>query len=113
MRYLLLIGGEDDGSGRTSEDICGEDDARAWVAEMTRRGVFVSGEVLRPPSDATTVRVREGEVLLADGPFAETKEQVGGITVIECADLDEALEVAAAHPVARHGVIEVRPLWPS
>ena len=113
MRYLLLIGGEDDGSGRSSLEVCGEDDARGWVEEMTRRGVFVSGEVLRPPSDATTVRVREGEVLLADGPFAETKEQVGGISVIECANLDEALEVAASHPVARFGMIEVRPLWPS
>jgi hypothetical protein len=113
VRYLLLIGGEDDGSGRTSLEVCSEDDSRAWVEEMTRRGVFVSGEVLRPASDATTVRVRDGEVLLADGPFAETKEQVGGITVIECADLDEALEAAASHPVARVGMIEVRPVWPS
>ena len=111
MRYLLLIGGEDDDSGRSSLDICSEDDARAWVEEMTRRGVFVSGEVLAPASDATTVRVRDGDVLLADGPFAETKEQVGGITLIECADLDEALEIAAAHPVARFGTIEVRPVW--
>lgn len=106
-----MIGGEEDDSGRSSLEVCGEDDSRAWIEEMTRRGVFVGGEVLRPPADATTVRVRDGEVLLADGPFAETKEQVGGITVIECADLDEALAVAAAHPVARYGVIEVRPLW--
>jgi hypothetical protein len=111
VRYLLLIGGQDDGSGRSSNDICGEDAVRAWVEEMTRRGVFVSGEVLAP--EATTVRVRAGDVLLADGPFAETKEQVGGFSLVECADLDEAVEVAASHPVARFGTIEVRPVWPS
>jgi hypothetical protein len=113
VRYLLLIGGEDDGSGRSSLDVCDEAEARAWADELTRRGVFVGGEVLRPASDARTVRVRAGEVLLADGPFAETKEQVGGVAVIECANLDEALEVAAARPVARFGMIEVRPVWPS
>jgi hypothetical protein len=111
MRYLLLIGGEDDGSGRSSQDECGEDETVAWVAEMTRRRVLLSGELLRPPSDATTVRVRDGEVLLSDGPFVETKEQMGGFSVIECENLDEALEVAAAHPVARHGMVEVRPIW--
>ncbi len=112
MRYLLLIGGEPGGdTARSSEEICADDDAVAWAEEMTRRGVLVSGELLRPPEDARTVRVRDGEVLLADGPFAETKEQIGGLTVIECADLDEAVEVAAAHPVARFGMVEVRPLW--
>jgi hypothetical protein len=56
-------------------------------------------------------RVRDGEVLLSDGPFAESKEQMGGFDLIECADLDEAIEVASKHPVAEFGVIEVRPLW--
>ncbi len=112
MRYLLLIGGERATTrGRPSKDVCEADDAVAWAEEMTRRGVLVSGEVLHPPSDATTVRVRDDEVLLADGPFAETKEQIGGLSVIECADLDEAVAVAAAHPVARYGMVEVRPLW--
>ncbi len=111
MRYLLLIGGEDDGSGVTSQEVCAEDDATAWAEEMTRRRVLLNGQVLRPPQDATTVRVRDGEVLLSDGPFAETKEQIGGLCVIECADLDEALEIAAAHPVAKYGMVEVRPIW--
>ena len=112
MRYLLLIGGEDDDTpGPSSKDVCAADDAVAWAEEMTRRGVLVSGEVLHPPRDAATVRVRDGEVLIADGPFAETKEQIGGLSVIECADLDEAVAVAAAHPVARYGMVEVRPLW--
>jgi len=57
------------------------------------------------------VRVRSGEVLVADGPFAETKEQIGGLDLVECADLDEAIEVASKHPVARFGSIEVRPFW--
>jgi hypothetical protein len=113
VRYLLLIGGDEAAgpSELTSKDVCDSDDAVAWAEEMTRRGVFVSGELLRPPEDATTVRVRDGDVLLADGPFAETKEQIGGLVVIECADLDEAVEIAAAHPVARYGLVEVRPLW--
>jgi hypothetical protein len=111
MRYLLLIGGEDDGSGRTSQEVCAESDAETWAEEMTRRRVLLNGQVLRPPEDATTVRVRDGEVLLSDGPFAETKEQIGGLCEIECADLDEAMEIAAAHPVARYGLVEVRPIW--
>jgi hypothetical protein len=63
-------------------------------------------------SDGTTVRVRDKEVLIADGPFAETKEQIAGYDILECADLDEAIEVASKHPVAPFGVIEVRPFWP-
>jgi hypothetical protein len=66
---------------------------------------------LRPSSNATTVRVREGELLVSDGPFAETKEQMGGFDIIECASVDEAVEIAARHPAAASGAIEVRPLW--
>ena len=62
-------------------------------------------------SDATTVRVRDGETLTSDGPFAETKEQVGGFFLVDCKDLDEAIEVAAKIPGAAHGSIEVRPIW--
>jgi hypothetical protein len=83
----------------------------AWVQEMQGRGVRQLGSRLRPVSDATTVRVRGGEVLLSDGPFAETKEQIGGFDLIECEDLDEAIEVASKHPGAKFGTIEVRPLW--
>jgi len=85
--------------------------ADAWVEEMARRGVRLTGQRLRPVSDATTVSVRGGEVLIADGPFAETKEQIAGYDVLDCADLDEAIEVAAKHPVATVGKIEVRPFW--
>jgi hypothetical protein len=78
---------------------------------MTRRGVFVNGARLRPVADATSVRVRAGETLVSDGPFAETKDLVGGFVLVECRHLDEAIEVAARHPVARHGIVEVRPVW--
>jgi hypothetical protein len=86
-------------------------DTDAWVAEMDGRGVRLEGRALQP-GDATTVRVRGGETLVSDGPFAETKEQVGGFCLIECADLDEAVEVAAMHPAAAYGTIEIRELWP-
>jgi hypothetical protein len=82
-----------------------------WSEEMASRGVLLTSTGLRPSTDATTVKVRESEVLLTDGPFAETKDQIGGLSLIECADLDEALELAARHPWARYGQIEVRPVW--
>ena len=104
MQYLLLICGDETAAAHQN-DGCG-----GWSEEMARRGVIRGGAGLRPPTEATTVRVRAGEVLLTDGPFAEAKEQVGGYVVIECADLDEALEIAAAHPAATYGSIEVRPL---
>ena len=83
----------------------------AWVQEMDGRGIRLEGEQLRSASDATTVQMRGGELLISDGPFAETKEQIAGFDVIECANLDEAIEVASKHPVARFGTIEVRPFW--
>jgi hypothetical protein len=78
---------------------------------MERRGVRVLGQRLRPVSDSTTVRVREGDVLVSDGPFAETKEQIGGFDILDCADLDEAIEVASKHPAASFGTLELRPFW--
>jgi hypothetical protein len=82
-----------------------------FMAEMNDRGVLQGGERLRPTSDATTVRVRDGETLTTDGPFAETKEQVGGFFLVDCKDLDEAIEIAAKIPAAVNGSIEVRPIW--
>jgi hypothetical protein len=104
MRYLMLVYVDEAADG-------GPDEVKPWVTEMEGRGVRQFGSRLRPVSDATTVRVRDGEVLLSDGPFAETKEQIGGFDILECKDLDEALEVAAKHPGAEGGTIEVRPLW--
>ena len=82
----------------------------AWFAEMLSRGVTRHGDRLRDTSDATTVQVRDRELLVSDGPFAETKEQIAGYDVIECADLDEAIEIASKHPTAWIGTIEVRPI---
>ncbi|WP_446212846.1 YciI family protein [Micromonospora sp. IBSANI012] len=84
-------------------------DIDQWVAERDASGQRLVGDALAPPSAATTVRVRGGELLLSDGPFAETKEVIAGFDILECADLDEAIEVARAHPMAYGGRIELRP----
>jgi hypothetical protein len=81
-----------------------------WLAEMKDRGVLLHGDRLRNVSNATTVRMRSQELLVSDGPFAETKEQVAGYDVIDCADLDEAIEIASKHPTAWWGTVEVRPI---
>lgn len=80
-----------------------------WVDEVEARGVSEYGERLRPGQDATTVRVRAGEVLVSDGPFSEAKETIGGFDVIDVRDLDEAIEIASKHPVASFGRVEIRP----
>ena len=111
MKYLMLV------CRNESVELSLEERAQigpateAWVEEMDRRGIRLEGNALRLVSDATTVSVRGGEVLIADGPFAETKEQIAGYDIIDCADLDEAIGVASKHPVARFGKIEVRPFW--
>jgi hypothetical protein len=83
-----------------------------WVDEMNGRGIRLYGSELEPPGSARTVRVRDSRAIVTDGPFAETKEQIAGFDVLECADLDEAIEVASRHPMARLGMLEVRPFWP-
>src|SRR5512146_3233279 len=83
-----------------------------WVEEMDGRAVRLYGSELEPPASARTVRVRDSAAIVTDGPFAETKEQIAGFDVLECADLDEAIEVARRHPMARLGLLEVRPFWP-
>jgi len=105
VRYLLMLGGTvgDDGLDTDITEPC-----RAWAGELTRRGLRVEGMGLHPPESATTVRVRGGEALLTDGPFAETKEQIGGITILECESREQAVEAAKTHPWAAIGTIEVR-----
>jgi hypothetical protein len=106
MRFMLMLCGDETAGARAHEMTGCEE----WQREMGARGVFIDALGLLPADTAGTLRVREGEVLLTDGPFAETKEQMGGVTLIECADRDEALRVAASHPWARIGMIEVRQL---
>jgi hypothetical protein len=82
----------------------------AWDAEMIARGILVGGAVLGPVRDSTTVRKRGGELLVSDGPYAETKEQIAGYAVLECESLDQAIEVSSRHPTAKIGTFELRPI---
>jgi hypothetical protein len=84
-------------------------DINVWVAENDAAGRRLDGNILASPSAATTVRVRGGELLVSDGPFAETKEVIVGYDILDCADLDEAIEVARNHPMAWNGRVELRP----
>jgi hypothetical protein len=90
-----------------------QDNIESWVSEMDGRGIRISGNRLTGVDQAITVRKRKGKVLKTDGPFAETKEWIAGFDVIDCPSLDEAIEVAAKHPMARFGKIEIRPFWPA
>ena len=110
MKYLMLVCLEAPGN-RPPDEVEQGGDIEAWLEEVERRQVRLMGDRVRPATDATTVRVRRGEVLLTDGPYAETKEQMAGFDIIDCADLDEAIEIAAKHPVAKFGMVEVRPFW--
>jgi hypothetical protein len=112
MRYLLLIyGPEWDASSMTEEQLqASMEEWTDYTADLLRRGVTEGGEALEPTSTATTVRVRSGETLTTDGPFAETNEVLGGYYVLNCKDLDEAIEIAAECPSAGQGSIELRPI---
>ena len=108
MEYLLFIATDSD----PDPDPNAAPDIDAWVEEGERRGIRKQGERLRPPSDATTIRMRNGELLVTDGPFTESKEWIAGFDIIECANLDEAIDYASRHPQAYGGRIEIRPFWP-
>ena len=82
-----------------------------WLDDVIARGIRLHGDRLRPADEAKTVLVRDGEILVSDGPFAETKEIICGYDMLECGSLEEAVQVAAAHPVAAFGKIEVRAVW--
>jgi hypothetical protein len=112
MRYLVLIYGEESAMGDTPpEEMAAEmkrwNDYTAWLQE---KGWHLGGEALEPTSSATTVREQNGKILTTDGPFAETKEQLGGYYLIRCSNLDEAIEAASKIPSVGRGSIEVRPI---
>ena len=112
MRYLLLIyTSELDEPSTPDAQMAQLTEYDAFTAWTRERGYFEAGEALQPTTTATTVRVRDGRTVTTDGPFAETKEALGGFYMVECADLDEAIEAAARIPGARNGSIEVRPIW--
>lgn len=109
MRYLLLISADEEAPARSMA--AGRFGGfAAWMADLERRGVLEVHAGLHPSPTATTVRVRDAEVLLTDGPFIEGREQVGGLALIDCRDLDEAIEIAAGHPAAAWGQVEIRPV---
>ena len=116
MKYLLLVCWDTDRMNAQTEpapDATPADDEEGfpWVDDLRERGIWLIGDQLAPPRRARSVRVRGGKKLVTDGPFAETKEAVGGFDLLECASLEEAVEIAASHPLAEVGTIEVRPLW--
>ncbi|WP_031479951.1 SgcJ/EcaC family oxidoreductase [Streptomyces bicolor] len=105
MKYMLLVCGDD------TADASGMNPVEPWVEDLGERRVRLHGHRLALPDRAVTVRVRDGEVLRVDGPFAETKEYVAGFDILECDSMEEAIEAAARHPVATIGAMEVRPFW--
>jgi hypothetical protein len=111
MRYLLLIYASEAAYAlMTQEERIELMQAHsAFANEAQRRGLLTGGEQLQPTSTATTIRVRNGKTLITDGPFAETKEQLAGTYILNCKDLDEAIEMAAKIPDAFFGSIEIRP----
>jgi hypothetical protein len=113
MRYMLMITVDDSAGHQLPPDEAAAAMAEygAFNAEAGAAGALLGGERLRPSSTATTVRVRDGETLITDGPFAETKEHLGGFYLIEAADLDAAVAWARKIPGARYGSVEIRPVW--
>jgi hypothetical protein len=112
MRYMLLIYGDEQAqAGMTEAEGAAQYQAyNEFTKDIVDRGLMQGGDALQPTSTATTVRVRSDETLTTDGPFAETKEQLGGFYIVDCKDLDEAIATAARIPGARDGSIEVRPI---
>ena len=108
MRYMMFVVHDPAAEPYAPElDNIGE-----WVAEVSAHGTRITGDRLRPPSHAKTVRVRAGKTVVSDGPFTEAKEWIAGFDLLDCASLDEAVAIAARHPMARFGSIELRPFWP-
>ena len=112
MQYMLLIYSAENAGPAPQTPEFGEmmQGYGAFTQEIREKGIMKGGDPLQPVATATTVRVRNGAAEATDGPFAETKEQLGGFYILDCADLDEAIEYAAKIPSAKHGSIEVRPI---
>ncbi|MBX3031141.1 MAG: hypothetical protein KF809_13420 [Chloroflexi bacterium] len=107
MRYLMFVCGDPD---HTEADAAAAPSMDDWFTAARATGAYRQGIRLQPTDDATTVRVRNGQLLVTDGPFTESKEWIAGVAVLDCADLDEALELAARNPMAWEGRIELRPI---
>jgi hypothetical protein len=110
MKYVLLIC-DAESVAPSNEELWADPVHQTWWEDVQRRGGMLASQRLRPVVDATTVRVRDGETLVSDGPFAETKDFVGGFVMVDCENLDDAIAIAAGHPYARWGGVEIRPVW--
>src|SRR5687767_3052220 len=115
MKYLLLIYENESAQAALSEAEQGKiyQEYMDYTNGILKDGNYISGEALQPIATATTVRVKGGKTVTTDGPFAETREQLGGFYLVEAKDLDEAIRLAAGIPDARTGSIEVRPIMPT
>jgi hypothetical protein len=115
MKYLLLIYENEGAWASMPEAEQGKvyQEYKAYSQSVRASGHYLAGQALQPVSTATTVRVKSGKTLTTDGPFAETREQLGGFYMVEAKDLDEAIGLAARIPAARSGCIEVRPILPT
>jgi hypothetical protein len=115
MQYLLLIYESEANWVGVSEEEQGKifQEYMQFTGDIARSGHLRAGEALQPVASATTVRVKNGKTITTDGPFAETREQLGGYYLVEAKDLDEAIKIAARIPGARNGCVEVRPIMPT
>jgi len=109
MRYMLLIYLDEQALDETEREQCYVESAQL-AQEINASGQYLAAAPLRPTSAATSIRVRDGKRLVTDGPFAETREQLGGYFLIDARDLDEAIGIAARIPGARRGTVEIRPV---
>jgi hypothetical protein len=108
MRFLMLVVTDPEANPAEEPPFTIEE----WVTETSESGVNLDGDRLQPVERAKTVRRRGGKVFVTDGPFAETREVIAGFDILECRDMDHAVEVASRHPMATHGLLHVRELWP-
>jgi len=115
MQYLLLIHGDEAGpNAATPANSNGmSPEFAAYNEAMTKAGIMLGGNRLRPTSAARSVRVKDGKTEIIDGPYSDTKEQLGGYYMIDVPDLDQAVAWAARCPAAKVGTVEVRPIWPT
>jgi hypothetical protein len=116
MKYLMLVCWDaekmNDRPDPTPDELTElQNESFPWLDDVQARGVRLDGDMLAAPRKAATVRVRNGKMTVTEGPFIETKEAIGGFDILECGSMDEALQIAAAHPVAQAGAIEVRPYY--
>jgi hypothetical protein len=111
MQYMLLIYHNEANRMSPQEESQMLQEYVGFTQDIVKSGKFKAGDRLEPTANATTVRVRNGKTATVDGPFAETKEQLGGYYLVDAKDLDEAIAIAARIPGAKHGSIEVRPVW--